>query len=204
MTEPHQGHTAAPSHDPRSRQPATEARAGERDDDDDWPDASRPPHGSSDGQPAPNPAACMTAHLATLEACAGELDVDDWPDAARTRADAAREGDLAFVGRRAPRYDADTMSGIKDGGHGYEPHTAALHTWLGDCHDQDIADGYDPELGYGVEASRPPDFRDPEDDIAYPGGVIYEDEPGFYQTDEEEDYQADGDDSYHDAYYEPG
>ena len=34
------------------------------------------------------------------------------------------------------------------------------------------ANGYDPEYGYGDEASRPPNFEDPEDKLAYPNGVI--------------------------------
>ena len=39
--------------------------------------------------------------------------------------------------------------------------------------------------GWGNEASRPPDFDDPEDKVAYPYGVIYEDEPGYWPDDDQ-------------------
>ena len=39
---------------------------------------------------------------------------------------------------------------------------------------------------HGSEASRPPDYWDPEDRAAYPYGVIYEGEPGFEELCEDE------------------
>ena len=90
------------------------------------------------------------------------------------------------------------MVGIDHGVYGYEPHTMALHHYLDGRHAENTAAGYDRELGYGDEASRPPDYSNPEDDVAYPEGVIFEDDP---------DYDDGGygsyDDDYPDRYDDP-
>ena len=109
---------------------------------------------------------------------------------------------IAFVGRSGPRLDDDIMDGIARGDHGYEPHAMVLSHHLGTCHDEDVHYGYDPYLGYGDEASRPPDYYNPEDDVAYPEGVIYDDD---YADEDCDDYDRYGDagrqdDTFYDAY----
>jgi len=94
-----------------------------------------------------------------------------------TRADAAREGELDFIGIGDEFAAPDpAVHGLDSYIYGYEH------------------DGYHVEFGYGTEASRPPDYDDPEDERAYPNGVIYEDDPDFPSF--EDDY----DDGYEEGY----
>ena len=99
------------------------------------------------------------------------------------------------------------MAGIARGDHGYEPHTMTLGHYLHDCHDEDVRAGYDPVHGYGDEASRPPDYNNPEDDVAYPEGVIYDDDPDHYADggcDAGYDDYGHADDNFYDAYHDGG
>jgi hypothetical protein len=73
------------------------------------------------------------------------------------------------------------------------------------CEDMD-EDGYDHEHGYGTEASRPPDWSNPEDNVAYPHGVTYDD-TDERNHDSHDDNHDDGDmdsGSYDGDYYDYG
>ena len=156
----------------------------------------------------------------SLEACESETCADAQRDDVSDCAATARTGDLTFVGRGGPRRDKTTMDGIAHDDQGYEPHTLALRDYLDGCHAKDVDSGYDPVLGYGDEASRPPDYNNPEDDVAYPEGVIFEDDPdyddgghgsyddGHYDDDGYDDgdrYGGDGrEDDFYDAYHDGG
>ena len=108
---------------------------------------------------------------------ASPADMDDEQFTWSTRADAARAGELDFIGI-GDEYAAPDPAGLGLDSYvyGYE------------------RDGYHMEYGYGTEASRPPDYDDPEDERAYPNGVIYEDDPDFPSF--EDDY----DDGYEEGY----
>ena len=132
--------------------------------------------------PSLSPAQPPSIDVTELEACAGDMYK---PDEAE-RADAARAGELDFVGvfddsmlSARPPEDSDRR----------EAYVFAQGAMYDRLRDEAIADGYDPEYdGFGAEASRPPDFNDPEDKLVYPHGVVYEDEPEYYETDAE--YEA--------------
>ena len=113
--------------------------------------------------------------LGALQACAGSIGHnDDWPGGAgitpQMRADAARAGQLDFRANVPPDWDKNW---------GGTEYSYDSYIFAGD-HEDD----YHPEHGWGTEASRPPDYDDPDDVAAYPYGVIYEDEPEY----EPEDY----------------
>ena len=121
---------------------------------------------------------------------------------------AARAEGLAFTGRGGPRHDQVTIAGIDSGAPGCEPHTLALRDYLDGRHAEDTADGYDRNLGYGDEASRPPDYSNPEDDVAYPEGVIFEDDPDYnhdgYDDGDRCDDDGREDDNFYDCYHDGG
>ena len=88
------------------------------------------------------------------------------------RAEAARAGELDFVGVPDPSWGTDEYRELVENcegtGHRFDSYIFGY-----------VHEGYDPQHGYGTEASRPPDYDDPEDPAAYPYGVVYEGAPGF-------------------------
>lgn len=88
------------------------------------------------------------------------------------RADAARAGELDFVGVLGPHEGGEHgwHENFQGSGHSFDSYAFGYER-----------EGYHLEHGYGSEASRPPDFGDPEDTAAYPFGVIYEDDPRYEQ-----------------------
>jgi hypothetical protein len=86
------------------------------------------------------------------------------------------------------------------------PYIDAIDTYVGRFRSDLDEDGYDPDDGYGIEASRPPDWDDPNDEVAYPHGVEYHsdhsDQDGRYDDGYENDYECDPDyeNCYADSY----
>ena len=141
-----------------------------------------------------------------LQVSAGDLETDDgygdgngddpqlWTPAMRS--EAARQGQLNFMGvlgpqaARAGEFGFMSSLGSQSG--------SWIQNFEGSGYPVDSyvfgyeREGYDPVYGYGSEASRPPDPWDPEDQAAYPHGVVYEDEPGYSYSDEEHDGHEDG------------
>ena len=85
----------------------------------------------------------------TLEACASDA-----------------RGDR-FVGVYDPKYE-----------HTKDPNACSAPSIFAEGHQLDclrddlLHDGYDPVHGFGTEASRPPDYDDPDDEVAYPHGPL--------------------------------
>ena len=120
----------------------------------------------------------------------GGYDSDGAPVGEMVRAEAARKGEIEFMANVPPGWH-DNWGGT---GRSYD---SCVFGYVGQ-------DDYDQQCGWGSEASRPPDYADPEDEAAYPYGVIYEDEPGYesdgYWRDDQRSADVsptDGDDGEH-------
>jgi hypothetical protein len=105
----------------------------------------------------------------SLSACAGERVYED-------PAEAARGGVLSFIGV-APECECFVPNSIPPEDHA--PYMLAAGARLDDYRERLEHEGYDPVYGFGTESSRPPDYKNPEDMVAYPFGVVYEGTPEY-------------------------
>ena len=113
--------------------------------------------------------------------------------------EAARHGGLSFVGV-APERECFIPDGIPP--EAQAPYVFAVGDRIDEYRAQLERDGYDPRYGFGTESSRPPDFDNPKDEIAYPFGVLYEGTSEYEDaTRDEADFDAVSEEDQYDGEY---
>ena len=90
---------------------------------------------------------------------------------------AVQESALGFVGVGDPERECFIPDGMS--WEDAAPLMFAAGDRIDSYRDEYTLAGYDPERGFGTESSRPPDYDQPEDEVAYPFGVLHEGTPEF-------------------------